>query len=86
MGVGLSRRCHFQHGVSLRPIGKRVTFGSSWPNQTPKSPIKRCSYGHETPIGRQNGQSGFGDFGDWAQCEASGGVVSRRDRNRPMFI
>ncbi len=37
------------------------------PKQTPKSPIKRCSYGHEPPIGRQNGQSGFGDFGDCPQ-------------------
>jgi hypothetical protein len=39
--------------------------------QTPKSPIKRCSYGHETPIGRQNGQSGFGDLGDWTSMRCS---------------
>ncbi len=47
----------------------KSSFGRG--NQTPKSPIKRCSYGHETPIGRQNGQSGFGDFGDWGYMLSS---------------
>ncbi len=39
--------------------------------QTPKSPIERCSYSHETPIERQNGQSGFGDFGDWLPMKSA---------------
>jgi hypothetical protein len=41
--------------------------GSGSLSQTPKSPIERCSYGHETQFGCQNEQSGFGDFGVWPQ-------------------
>jgi hypothetical protein len=44
-------------------ISMRSTDGENIWGQTPKSPIARCSYRHETPFGCQNEQSEFGDFG-----------------------
>jgi hypothetical protein len=61
----MTRRCFF--GLVRLYRGKIfarwVYKNTNARNQTPKSPIQRCSYGHEMPFGCQNEQSGFGDFG-----------------------
>ncbi len=43
--------CHPAHVRALMVGAQAGTSGGSQGPQTPKSPIERCSYGHETPFG-----------------------------------
>ncbi len=71
-----------EYRESLNDLKKIATFGQNGVltysihilNQTPKSPIKRCSYGQETSFECIDDKSGIGDFGDGTQLALFKGV------------
>jgi hypothetical protein len=80
-------RCVFDRNIGvLQASCGHLVYSTDTSTQTPKSPIKRCSYGHETPIGRQNGQPGFGDFGDCINMLLSSCVFDSRQTHRHATI